>query len=91
MTDCWKCGKQLTDLPKKLPFRETCPFCGSYLHCCKNCKFFAPGQPNQCLILGTDPISDRESLNYCEEFHLKEGKFVQTKKPEDVAKDLFKD
>lgn len=92
MTKCWKCFKEIPDLPKKISFRETCPFCNFYLHCCKNCKFFSPGHANQCLIPGTDPVSDRESMNFCEEFQLnpliKEEKKIS---PEDVAKKLFKD
>ncbi len=91
MTKCWKCNKEIEDLPKKIPFRETCPHCNAYLHCCKNCKFFAPGRANQCMIPGTDPISDRETVNYCEEYQLKpDGPVIQKKNPDDIARDLFK-
>lgn len=90
MNNCWKCGKEIVDLPKKISFRELCPHCTSYLHCCKNCKFYAPGHSNQCLIPGTDPISDRETLNYCEEFQLKTKGQEPKKNPDDIARNLFK-
>lgn len=90
MNNCWKCGKEIDDLPKKISFRETCPHCTAYLHCCKNCKFFAPGHANQCLIPGTDPVSDRETLNYCEEFQLKTKGQELKKNPDDISRDLFK-
>lgn len=64
---CWKCGKPL-EIQEKIPFRATCPHCHAYLHSCKNCKNYSPGLPNDCKIPGTDPISDREAGNYCDEF-----------------------
>lgn len=67
---CWKCGDKLLDLGT-IPFKATCDYCHAWLHCCKNCKFYKPGQPNHCLIPGTEPISDRENLNYCDDFVLK--------------------
>lgn len=49
----------------------TCNFCDADLHVCKNCKYYAPGKPNDCLVPGTDLIQDREKANFCEEFRLK--------------------
>jgi hypothetical protein len=44
------------------------------------------------LIPGTEPIADRETMNFCEEFQLnpliKDEKKIS---PEDTAKKLFKD
>lgn len=71
---CWHCEKQLPDFPRNsIPFRATCDFCSSYLHCCKNCRFYKPGQPNDCLVPGTEFVAYRESANHCEEFALNEG------------------
>ena len=68
---CWKCGASLSDPPGgKLPFRASCDVCVAWLHCCRNCKHYKPGMPNDCLIPGTDYIADREAANYCEEYHL---------------------
>lgn len=66
---CWNCGKELEDPPMgRVGFRETCDHCLAYLHCCMNCKYYKPGLPNDCMVPGTDSISDREKSNLCEEF-----------------------
>lgn len=90
MTYCWKCAKAFTDLPPKISFRELCPYCGVYLHCCKNCQFYQPGLSNDCRIPGTDPIRDRESINYCEEFKLKGAPPPPKANPDDITKRLFR-
>lgn len=87
--NCWKCGKPL-DLPnKKISFRETCPHCDAYLHCCKNCIHYQPGLPNDCNVPGTDPIKDRETLNFCEEFEILEKAPSPRPNPRDILKKLF--
>ncbi|MCB1119105.1 MAG: hypothetical protein KDK65_04010 [Chlamydiia bacterium] len=89
---CWNCGKETTPFPHNLvPFKATCDHCQAYLHCCKNCQFYQPGLPNDCRVPGTDPISNREKFNLCDEFALA-GKAPPPKvNPDDVAKRLFKD
>lgn len=85
---CWKCG---TTLPEaKIAFRAICDKCQSYLHCCKNCKNYKPGLPNDCHIPGTEYVADRESFNYCEDFVLKGDGPPPRIDPDDVAKRLFK-
>jgi hypothetical protein len=88
---CWNCGKQITDLPERISFREICPFCHSYLHCCKNCTNYQPGLSNDCKIPGTEPISDREMRNTCEEFVLSGKAPTPKTDPKDVLKRLFGD
>lgn len=66
--NCWKCGTEVTSSERKISFRAICEHCGFGLHSCKNCKNYAPGKPNDCLIPGTDYISDREANNFCESF-----------------------
>lgn len=69
MMHCWNCGKPYEiPLYGKLSFRASCEHCLVDLHCCKNCKYYKVGQPNDCLVPGTDFISDREKYNFCEEF-----------------------
>lgn len=88
---CWHCGTELADPPGgKISFRATCDKCQSWLHCCKNCKNYKPGAPNDCAVPGTEYIADRESSNFCEEFQLL-GQAPQ-KKPniDDISKRLFK-
>jgi hypothetical protein len=69
--DCWKCNKTLIDLPRKINFRAECPHCGADVHVCKNCRYYAPGKPNDCAVPGTEFIKDREAMNFCEEFAIK--------------------
>lgn len=90
---CWYCGAELEELPdKKITFRASCDKCGSWLHCCKNCKNYKPGLPNDCAIPGTDFIADREKNNFCEEFQVlipKNSKNSPNLK--DIEKRLFGD
>lgn len=80
---CWSCRKQLPDPAwGKITFRETCDHCGAALHCCKNCKYYKVGQPNDCLVPGTERISDKTATNFCEEFSL-----LSTNSPPKESKD----
>jgi len=93
--NCYKCGAQLPAPPigGKIDFRAACEKCFADLHCCKNCKFYFPGKPNDCLVPGTDFIADREKNNYCEEFSLQAAKKHNASKKDDAIKrfnDLFK-
>ena len=65
---CWKCAKPISELPVKIGFRAACPHCSADLHVCKNCRYYAIGKPNDCLVPGTEPIRDREAMNFCEDF-----------------------
>lgn len=90
---CWNCGTVLEDpFLKKLSFRATCDRCQAALHSCLNCQYHRPHHSNQCFIPGTEPISDRSSNNFCEEFLVlgkaPEKKDDTTKKRFDA---LFKD
>lgn len=90
--NCWNCGTDLND-PSwgKISFREVCDRCGSSLHCCKNCVYYKPGLPNDCLIPGTDTISDRTAMNFCEDFKLLGKGPVSFKNSNEAAKRLFGD
>lgn len=63
---CWKCLKSIEK--DKIGFRDVCQHCGSDLHTCTDCRYYAPGKPNDCLVPGTDFVRDRETANFCEEF-----------------------
>jgi hypothetical protein len=73
----------------KLPFRATCETCHTDLHCCRNCRFYKPGLPNDCAVPGTEFIPDRTANNLCEEFKLLESEVPKTGDPRDVARRLF--
>lgn len=73
----------------KIGFRAACIHCGADLHVCKNCRYYAIGKPNDCLVPGTDPVTDRERSNLCEEFKPKTP--AEEQKSMDKAKRLFGD
>lgn len=89
---CWKCNFETEDPPLgKLSFRSVCEQCSVWLHCCKNCKNYRPGLPNDCKIPGTELISDREAANFCEEFKLSGVGRTLFSDPKNAAKKLFKE
>jgi hypothetical protein len=63
---CWKCGSPIEST--RIGFRAECESCHAWLHCCKGCRNYAPGRPNDCAIPGTEQIADREAANFCDEF-----------------------
>jgi hypothetical protein len=88
--NCWNCGAPL-NLTGKITFRATCDVCHAALHCCRNCVYYKPGLPNDCMVPNTDYIADRTAINFCEEFKIL-GKAPEKKaNPKDAAKKLFGD
>lgn len=67
---CWKCHR-IQDNLSKITFRTACSYCGIDLHTCTNCRYYALGKPNDCLVPGTETIRDRETANFCEDFSIK--------------------
>lgn len=65
---CYHCGNAPDLSGAKVPFRAACDACGRDLHVCKNCKYYAPGKPNDCAVPGTLYVKDREAYNFCEDF-----------------------
>jgi hypothetical protein len=63
---CWHCDAGLgrADYDRE----SNCPACGKPTHCCRNCRHYAPGRPNDCL----EPIAERnlekDRANFCELF-----------------------
>lgn len=70
MMKCHKCGQEwTTDKRVKLPgVKETCLGCGSYLHCCLNCKFHDAAKHNECTVPNADWVVDKEGANFCDHF-----------------------
>jgi hypothetical protein len=63
---CWNCGHGLTRLDLG---RETdCPGCNKPTHCCRNCRHFAPGRPNECMEPQVERVVDKIRSNFCEFF-----------------------
>lgn len=88
---CWQCNSTLPD-PEygKLLFRAECDKCGVALHCCRNCKYYHVGKPNDCEMPGTDFIADRSKANLCEEFRLRNPRSTSVDLTvHDIEKRLF--
>lgn len=90
---CWHCGRGL--LPADLARENTCPGCGKSTRCCRNCRWYAPGRPNDCREPMAERILDKEKANYCELFRpsLEAGAQPQAGAANDLrraAEDLFK-
>jgi len=67
MKKCWKCDWEWQDT-RQPPFKEACPECFSYLHACKNCKFYDPNAAGDCRNPDAEPVQNKEGHNFCEEF-----------------------
>jgi hypothetical protein len=60
---CWHCGAELhaADLGRE----QTCLACGKPTRCCRNCRFYRPGRPNDCLEPMAEAVHDKQRANFC--------------------------
>lgn len=63
---CWSCGLGLTKLD--LGRESRCTGCDKPIHCCRNCRFYAPGRPNECREPLVERVIDKLRSNFCEYF-----------------------
>ena len=77
MGTCHQCGTTITEA---VGFRDACPSCQAYLHCCLNCRLYSPSAHNHCLSPTTEYVRDVAGANFCEEFD-----FVSRKKASEAA------
>jgi hypothetical protein len=66
--------------------QETCPECGIYLHCCRNCRFFDEKAYHQCRESEAEWVRDKESANFCDYFQPGEGKRISDKSRAEEAR-----
>lgn len=64
--NCANCGATLPPPPWNR--RDTCPGCGSDLHACVRCSFFAPGHYNNCREPQAERVLDPDKANFCDYF-----------------------
>lgn len=69
---CHRCGAEIPFVGR-VGRRDICSVCGSDLHCCLNCRFYAPGHHNDCREPGADRQVDKEVGNFCDYFELRRG------------------
>lgn len=63
---CWHCGAGLTHADYG---RENyCLSCGKATRCCRNCRLYQRGRPNDCVEPLAEPIADKARANFCEHF-----------------------
>lgn len=67
---CWKCGKEIT-LEEPIAQTAECDVCHADLHCCKNCKYYAPGSHYDCHETIEEIVVDKEESNFCDNFEVK--------------------
>ena len=89
MQKCWNCAGELNLPQGRVAFRALCDGCGAWIHTCAACSHYHPGAPNSCRIPNTDPITDREKANYCEEFALANESVHRSPSIGDVTERLF--
>ena len=65
MGTCHQCGAAITGAVR---FRDTCPSCQAYLHCCLNCANYDTSSSNHCREPLAEWVSDRERANFCDFF-----------------------
>lgn len=71
MYHCFHCKAPWESTLRQPAVKETCGQCGAYLHCCKNCRFYRRGYPNDCYIPDTEKIADKARANFCDEFEFR--------------------
>ena len=64
---CHHCGSRV-ESKDKIGRQEACPKCGSYLHCCLNCRFYNEAAYHQCRETQAEWVTDKKMGNYCEYF-----------------------
>ncbi|HNW59391.1 MAG TPA: hypothetical protein PKI62_06940 [bacterium] len=64
---CYHCQAEIP-LESKPGRQQLCPRCSSYLHCCRNCRFFDALAYHGCREPQADWVQEKEMGNYCEYF-----------------------
>jgi hypothetical protein len=69
-----RCPKCSAEWESKGPigFREECPDCAVFLHTCTNCRVF-DARKGGCRSPTTEPVTDIQAINFCEEFDFGPG------------------
>lgn len=91
---CWHCGQNLSKLDYG---RESvCLACHKPTHCCRNCRHYAPGRPNECMEPLVDRILDKARANFCDvlepahQTHTSGASAPDPERLRQTAEDLFK-
>ncbi|MEJ2609288.1 MAG: hypothetical protein P8179_04170 [Candidatus Thiodiazotropha sp.] len=90
---CWHCSQELksSDYGRE----TTCLKCGKPTRVCLNCRWYAPGRPNQCEEPAVERVMEKDKPNFCELFEATlepkvKGKSTSDETIRQAAEDLFK-
>ncbi len=91
MKVCFHCKKEL-DVPGRPGRGDGCPFCGSDLRACLNCRFYDRAASNECREPSAERVVVKDRANFCEFFEFRETDAGNAPKddPMKKLKDLFK-
>jgi coproporphyrinogen III oxidase-like Fe-S oxidoreductase len=64
---CAGCGGDLGQ-PERISRRDTCPWCGTDLHTCRQCRFYDPSLANACREPEAERVLDKTRGNFCDHF-----------------------
>ncbi|OPZ77869.1 MAG: hypothetical protein BWY77_01614 [bacterium ADurb.Bin431] len=64
---CYHC-KSENVMDGKPGRQQLCISCGSYLHCCRNCRFYDPLAYHACREPQAEWVKEKESGNFCDYF-----------------------
>jgi hypothetical protein len=68
---------------EKPGFNDVCEGCGSYVHCCSNCKFYDEYTRPHCGEPNADSALDPNGMNHCEYFVFRPTKGAPLEDPDD--------
>ncbi|MBN2109353.1 MAG: hypothetical protein JW832_18135 [Deltaproteobacteria bacterium] len=71
MPYCHSCKKPI-ETSERIGRADTCPHCGTDLHCCLNCRFYDSGSHNKCRETQAERVVDKENSNFCDYFSFAE-------------------
>jgi hypothetical protein len=82
MRRCYKCQKPYLE-PHAPGAQEVCGECGSYLHCCHNCRFFDEyATSRRCREPQAEPASDPHDMYRCDFFLFRDVTVREQPEPE---------
>lgn len=87
--NCWNCGASLADIPRPISRHANCPKCFEVLHCCRMCRWYAPGRPGDCDHDRAEPPVEKENANFCEYFSPINAYVKSESERKDSAKSKF--
>ncbi|MFC1735312.1 hypothetical protein ACFL1X_04290 [Candidatus Hydrogenedentota bacterium] len=85
MNKCHSCGTEWDEVGRLMD-RARCDSCDAPLHCCLNCKLYAPYAHNHCESPTTELAPDVEAMNHCPEFIFRDSSHTGGQSEADKSK-----